>query len=159
METIDSLSEKLQEGNRMFNVLQSVMILLLIICRLDALLMNDSNFFLKSLDYKHYKVLFQGLCVIPDWKGAKTWPDFMSVQELFNSNTTKGDIAYVLRNMQMLTKTSKFIQIVPEVLFSFPILHFANNTWEPFKDATELLSIDVTFTRSFNYFKEVTAKW
>ena len=144
----------------MFNVLQSVMTLLLVIHKLDILMVvDDLNYFLKSLDHEHYKVLFQGLCMITDWKSAKSWPDFKSVQELFNSNKAKEDIAYILTKMQVLTKISKSAQIVPEVLFSFPILHFANKTWEPFKDATDLLSFNTGLTGPFKYFKEVTTKW
>ena len=45
--------EELQSYDGIFNILQSVIILLMVICRLDLL---------KVLEDKHYQVLFKGLC-------------------------------------------------------------------------------------------------
>ena len=90
--------------------------------------------------------------MIPDWNGAESWPDFVSVKELFNHS--KDDIAHILTNMQV--KARKFEQPIPEVLFSIPVFHFAEGIWEPFKDATGLLSCDTTKLRQF---KETTNKW
>jgi len=158
VETINSLGEKLKESGKYFNILQSVMVLLLVMHRLDLHIQDKDNYFLNSLDYKHYKVLFQGLCVFPIGKSAvKSWPDFDSVKELFNYSKTKPDIAYVLTYMQRNALTFK--QPVPEVLFSIPIFHFANGTWEPFKDATNLLGFDVVLMGHFKYFKDITTKW
>ena len=153
METIESLGEKQQECDERFNVLQSVLVLLLVIRKLD--LLRRDAYFVNALDYKHYKVLFQGLCVIPDWKSAKSWPDLLSAKEILDYN--KADIVYVLVNLQ--SKAVNFSQPLPEVLFSVPIFHFAKGTWEPFKDASNLLSFGVELRGPFNYFKGITTKW
>lgn len=153
-ETIESLGEKQQECDEMFNVLQSVLILLLVIHRLD--LLKRDAYFVNALDYKHYKILFQGLCMIPGWKSTKSWPDLMSAKEILDRNKT--DIVYVLINMQ--SKAIKFNQPLPEVLFSVPVFHFAKGTWEPFKDASNLLSFGVALRGPFTYFKGIiTTKW
>ena len=160
METIDSFGIKVRQKQKLFNFLQSAMILLLVIHRLDSLLLSDGyNYFLKFLEEKHYKVLFQGLCIIPDWKSnTENWPDFTSVQELFfKSNQVKADIVHVLTNMHR--KVPNFKQAVPEVLFSMPVFHFAKGIWEPFKDAAKLLTFVSEIKGSFNYFKDTTAKW
>jgi len=158
METIDSLGEKQQEHGKDFNVLQSVMVLLLVMHRLDMHIQDKYNYFLNSLDYKHYKVLFQGLCMFPDGKSAdKVWPNFDSVEELFHCSKTKPDIAHALTHMQR--NALNFKQPVPEVLFSIPIFHFAKGTWGPFKDATNLLSFDTMLVKHFEYFKDITVKW
>lgn len=146
-----------QKQDLMFNVLQSAMVLLLVIHRLDCLLQQDGgNYFSKFLEEKHCKVLFQGLCTIPDWKGnTENWPDFTLVEEHFDK--MKADIVHVLTKMHR--KVSGFKQPIPEVLFSIPIFHFAKGTWKPFKDATKLLTFTSEIKGSFNYFKELTTKW
>ena len=138
----------------MLNVLQSALILLLVIRRLDNLLLQDGyNYFLKFLEERHYKVLFQGLCTIPNWRNnTNSWPDFLIIEEQFIR--IKADIVHVLTNMQR--KAPHFRQHIPEVLFSIPILHFAQGVWEPFKD---VLTYGPEFNRSFSYFKEITTKW
>ena len=156
METIDSFGIKLkQRQDMMFNVLQSALILLLVIHRLDNLLLQDgNNYFLKFLEVKHYKVLFQGLCTIPDWRNnTKSWPDFLLIAEQFSQS--KADIAHILTNMH--GKVSQFRQLMPEVLFSFPIFHFAKGVWKPL---TDCLTYGPELKGSFSYFKEITTtKW
>ena len=154
METIDSFGIKVkQKQDIMFNVLQSTLILLLVIHRLDNFLQNGNNDFLKLLEERHYKVLFQALCTIPDWcRNTKSWPDFLAIEEQFIG--VKADIVHVLINMQR--KASYFRQPIPEVLFSFPILHFAQGVWQPFKD---VLTCGPELNTSFSYFKEITTKW
>ena len=146
-----------QKQDKIFSVLQSTIILLLIIRRLDSLLQQDGyNYCLKFLEEKHYKVLFQGLCTMPDWKhNTKNWNDFALMEELFSKS--KVDVIHVLTNMHR--KVPNFRQPLPEVLFSFPIFHFAKGTWEPFKEATELVTFSSEITGSFNYFKEITKRW
>ena len=155
METIESLGEKQQKCDEMFNVLQIVLVLLLMIRRLD--LLKHDNYFVNALDYKHYKILFQGLCMIPNWKSDKSWPDLLSAKEIFDCHKNKEHIVYVLTWMHR--KALHFKQIVPEVLVSVPIFHFAKGTWEPFKDANNLLSFGATLTGPFDYFKSITTKW
>lgn len=160
METIDAFGIKVKQKEKMFNFLQSALILLLVIRRLDSLLLQDGfNYFLKFLEEKHYRVLFQGLCTIPDWENnSENWPDFTLFGEIFfKSAKVKADIVYVLTNMHR--KVPNFRQSVPEVLFSFPVLHFAKGSWQPFKDATELLVFVSEIKGAFNYFKDTTIKW
>ena len=156
MGTIDSFGIKLkQRQDVMFNVLQSALILLLVIHRLDDLLLQDGyKYFLKFLEEKHYKVLFQGLCTIPDWRNnTKSWPDFLLIKEQFLKS--KADIAHVLTKMH--NKVSQFSQLIPEILFSFPVFHFAKGMWEPFEAC---LTYGPELKGSFNYFKEITTmKW
>ena len=158
METIDSFGNKVKwKQDIMCNVLQSTLILLLVIRRLDNLLLQDGyNYFLKFLEERHYKVLFQGLCTIPDWrKNTKSWPDFSLMEEqFFKSNKIKADIVHVLTYMHR--QALQFRQLIPEVLFSFPIYHFAKGVWQPFKD---VLTCGPELNRSFSYFKEITTKW
>lgn len=159
VETIDSFGIKVQQKqDKQFNILQSAIILLLVIHRLDSLLLRDGyNYFLKFLEEKHYRVLFQGLCTIPDWESnTENWPDFAAIEGvLFKSNTIKGAMVDVLINMHR--RVSR--QSMPEVLFSIPVFHFAKGMWEPFKDVTKLLTIGPDIRGSFNNFKETTTKW
>ena len=157
-ETIDSVGAKLQQTHeKMFNILQNTIILLVVICKLDLSVVHDDyKFFLKSFEEKHYRVLFQGLCTIPSWKNnAKSWPDFTSVEELLSKSDIKKYIVDVLTNMHKST----FKPSLPEVLFSIPIFHFAQGVWKPFKDASELLTFDFTTKKAFKYFKETTTEW
>ena len=146
-----------QKQDKIFCVLQSTIILLLIIRRVDSLLQQDGyNYCLKFLEEKHYKVLFQGLCMMPDWKhSTKNWTDFALIEELFSKS--KVDVVHVLTNMHR--KVPSFRQPLPEVLFSFPIFHFAKGTWKPFKEATELVTFNSEITGSFIYFKDATKRW
>ena len=161
METTDSYGTKLQQRpDKMFNILQSTIILLVVIHRLNLLVYDECNYFLKCLEEKHYQVLFQGLCTIPDWKNnPEDWPDFRSIEELLFKfdKKIKTDIVDVLISMYM--KASHFKQSMPEVLFSFPIFHFAKGVWKPFKDATKLQTFNSEINGAFHYFKETATKW
>ena len=160
METITSYGTKMQQKqNKMFNILQSAVILLMVICKLDSFLLQDgSNYFLKFLEEKHYRILFKGLCTIPDWKSdSENWAGFTSVEELFfKSAEMKKDIVHILTSMYR--KVSSFKEL-PEVLFSIPVFHFAKGLWEPFKDATHILTFGLEIRASFNHFKELITKW
>ena len=153
-ETIESLGEKQQERDETFNVFQSVLVLLLVIRRLDLSTGDAYAYFVDALDYKHYKILFQGLCMIPGWKTTKSWPDLMSAKEILDNN--KADIVHVL--IKMHNKAVHFNQPLPEVLFSVPVFHFTKGTWEPFKDASNLLSFGVELRGPFAYFKGIITK-
>ena len=149
-----------QEQEKMFNFLQSALIVLLVIHRLNGLpLQHEDNYFSNSLAEKHYRALFQGLCTIPDWtSNAESWPEFTLIEEIFfKSYIVKADIVYILTDMY--ARALRFKQSMPEVLFSIPILHFAQGVWEPFKDATEVLVYGTEIKGPFSYFKEITTKW
>ena len=158
METIDSFGVKVKwQQDITFNVLQNTLMLLLVIRRLDDLLLQDGyNYFLKFLEANHYKVLFQGLCTIPDWRNnVKNWQEFSSIKkQFFTSNKIKADIIHVLTYMHR--QAPHFRQLIPEVLFSFPFYHFVQGVWEPFKD---VLTYSPELKKSFSYFKEMTTKW
>ena len=149
-----------QKQEKMFNFLQSALILLLVIHRLDDLpLQHGDNYFSTSLAEKHYRALFQGLCTIPNWTSStESWPEFTLIEEIFfKSHKVKADIVHVLTEMH--GRALHFKQSMPEVLFSIPIFHFAQGVWEPFKDATEVLVYDSEIKGLFSYFKETTIKW
>lgn len=156
METIDSFGTKLQQRqDKMCNTLQSTIILLVVIRRLNLLVRDDYNYLLKCLEEKHYRILFQGLCTIPGWKdSAENWPDFASNEKLLFKSDIKEDVVHVLTSMHKNCKQS-----LPEVLFSIPIFHFVKGVWRPFKDATKLLTFDSETKKAFMYFKEATTKW
>ena len=144
----------------MFNILQSTLILLLVIHKLDDLsLQHGENYFSNSLAEKHYRALFKGLCTIPDWKSnTKSWQDFALIWEIFfKPNKIKADIVDVLTAMHK--RASRLKQLIPEVVFSIPIFHFAQGVWEPFRDVTEVLTYGSEMKGPFNYFKEITTKW
>ena len=161
METIDTFDSKVkQKQDGMFNILQGALILLLVINRLDDLsLHGDYYYFLNSLAEKHYRALFKGLCTIPDWRSSTNiWPEFTLIEKVFfKSNIMKADIVRVLT--AMYEKASCFRQAIPEVLFSIPIFHFAQGVWEPFKDATEVLTHGSEIEKPFDCFKGITTKW
>ena len=156
MDTIDSFGTKLQQKHdKIFNTLQNTIILLVVIRRLNSLIRDDNNYFFKCLEEKHYRVLFQGLCTIPDWKNSdENWPDYTSNEKLLLKHDIKEDVVHVLICMHKNCK-----QLIPEVLFSIPIFHFVKGIWEPFKDATKLLTFDSETKRAFGYFKDATSKW
>ena len=161
METIVSFDSKVkQKQDGVFNILQSALILLLVIHRLDDLsLQHDDNYFSKSLAEKHYRALFQGLCTIPNWRSnTERWPEFTLIEEIFfKSNEMKTEIVDVLTAMH--ERASHCRSSIPEVLFSIPIFHFAQAVWEPFKDATEVCIYDPEIKGPFSYFKGITMKW
>ena len=150
-----------QKQETMFNFLQSALIMVLVIHRLNDLPLQheDNNYFSNSLAEKHYRALFQALCTIPDWtSNAESWPEFTLIGEIFfKSSKVKADIVRVLTEMH--GRASRFKQSIPEVLFSIPVFHFAQGVWEPFKDATEVLVYGSEIKGPFIYFKEITTKW
>ena len=145
---IDSYEK--QENCYKFNILQCDIILLMIIKKLNLL----EEMFLE----KHYQILFKGLCVIPEFKSTESWPDFVQVKEDFlKDDKNKSEFIQFLKYMQR--KALNFGSPIPQVLFSLPLLHFAQGVWKPFEVMTKLPTMDSTIRSALSYFKEITAKW
>jgi len=139
-----------QENCNKFNILQNDIILLMVIKKLNLL----QEMFLEQ----HYKILFKGLCTISESKNIKIWPHFVEVKEDFLKNDqNKSEFIHFLKYMQK--KALNFGSPIPEVLFSLPLLHFAQGVWKPFKVMTKLPTMDSGMRAAFYYFKEITAKW
>ena len=139
----------LQNYDGTFNILQSVIILLMIIARLDLL---------KSLEDKHYQMLFKGLCTIPEFTDIDAWPDLMPIKEsFFKNDRLKSELTGLLKEMQYKSCRSK--KPIIEVIFSFPMLHFVQGVWKPFKPITDYVIFDSSRKAALHHFKDVTVKW
>ena len=146
---LQDVIEELQSYDRTFNILQSVVILLTIVCKLNL----D-----KFLEDKHYEVLFKGLCTIPEFTDTHEWPDLMLINESFlKSDRLKSELVFALKRIQLKNWRSKSPMV--EVIFSFPLLHFAQGLWAPFKPITDIVNFESSRKEALSYFKHVTAKW
>ena len=141
--------EVLQNYDGTFNILQSIIILLMVISRLNLL---------KSLEDKHYQVLFKGLCTIPDFTDIDSWPDLVPIKEsFFKNDRLKSELTGLLKQMQYNNCWSKKPMI--EVIFSFPMLHFVQGVWKPFKPITDYIIFDSSKKAALYRFKDITVKW
>ena len=137
--------EQLESFDGTFNILQSVIILLTVICKLDLL---------KCLEHKHYPVLFKGLCMIPD---TGDWLDLVPIKESFlKDDRLKSEFVSFLKRMQYSSGHKK---PMIEVMFSFPMLHFAQGIWTPFKPIRDYVNFESSRKAALHHFKNVTAKW
>ena len=148
LEVIDSY-DKLQERDVRFNSLQWIMVLLFVLWHLEFLKEN-------LIDTKYYQILFRELCVLPHSEiNSSKWSHFSAVEEnILRSNQLSEIFVTLLKYMH-----TKARQPMPEILFSFPMLHFAQGLCTPFADSSVLpiVSPDSKFT--FYHFKNVTTKW
>ena len=149
---LQHVTEELQNYYGTFNILQSVIIVLMVICKLKEI---D----LKFLEEKHYQVLFKGLCRIPEFANINAWPDLIPIRESFlKHNKLKSELTHFLKIIQRKSCESKKPLI--EVIFSFPMLHFAQGVWSPFKTITDFVNFDESSRRAaLNHFKEITTNW
>ena len=142
--------EELQNYDGTFNILQSVIILLMVICRLDL----D----LKFLEENHYKVLFKGLCRIPEFADTNDWPHLMPIREsLLKEDKLKSEFIHFLKKIQR--KSCQLKKPLVELIFSFPMLHFAQGVWSPFKPIVDFINFESSRRAALNYFKDITANW
>ena len=81
----------------------------------------------------------------------------INLGNIFKPNKIEADIVDVLTAMHK--RASRLKQLIPEVVFSIPIFHFAQGVWEPFRDVTKVLTYGSEMKGPFNYFKEITTKW
>ena len=148
LEVIDSY-EKLKERDVRFNSLLWVMVLLLVLWHLDFLKEN-------LIDFQYYQILFRELCVIPKSEISNNrWSHFTAVEEyILRSSHLSERFVELLKYMQ-----SKARQPMPEILFSFPILHFAQGYCTPFADASILPFANTDSKFAFNHFKIIASKW
>ena len=147
---LQDVIEELQSYDGTFNILQSVIILLMIVYRLEL----D-----KFLEDKHCQVLFKGLCTIPEFTNTDDWPDLMPIKESFLKNDKlKSELVNFLKRIQLKSCWSTRNPIV-EVIFSFPMLHFAQGLWKPFQPIVDFVNFESSKNAALKHFKEVTAKW
>lgn len=115
-----NLYNNLQSYDGAFNSLQSTVMLLIVLSKTN--LLRDG-----FLEVKHYQILFKGLCVISNFKHDK-WIHFESYF-LKDNNKLIVDILKYIQNQSVNCR-----QTIPEVFFSFPLLHFAQRLCVPFQD-------------------------
>ena len=145
---LQDVIEELQSYDGKFNILQSVIILIMVICRLE----------LDKLEDKHYQVLFKGLCTIPEFTDTDGWPDLMPIKESFLKNDKlKSELVIFMKQIQR--KSHWFKKPIVEVIFSFPMLHFAQGLWKPFQPIMDFVNFESSKKAALNHFKDVTAKW
>ena len=138
--------EQLENYDRTFNILQSVIILLSVMYKLDLL---------NSLEHKHYVVLFRGLCTIPE---TGVWSDLVSIHEAFlKDDRLKSELVRILKRIMQYSSEHK--KPIIEVMFSFPMLHFAQGVWTPFKPITDYVNFDTSRRAALYHFKCMTVKW
>ena len=146
---LQGVIEELQSYDGKFNILQSVIILLVVVCKLDAL---------KFLEDRHYQVLFKGLCTIPEFTDTDAWPDLIPIKESFLQNDRlKLELFYCLKRIQH--KSHGFKKPIVEVIFSFPMLHFAQGLWKPFEPIVDIVHFESSKKAALNHFKNITANW
>ena len=142
---LGDIIEQLENYDGTFNILQSVIILLSVICKLDLL---------KFLEHKHYPVLFRGLCTIPE---TGIWSDLTPIKEtVLKDDGLKSELVKILKRMQCSSEHKK---LIIEVMFSFPMLHFAQGVWTPFKPITDYINFDTSRRAALHHFKNMTVKW
>ena len=145
MAWLQDIIEQLENYDGTFNILQSVIILLSVICKLDLL---------KFLEHKHYPVLFRGLCTVPD---TGVWSDLVPIKEtVLKDDKLKSELVNILKRMQ---HSSEHKKPIIEVMFSFPMLHFAQGVWTPFKPITDYINFDTSRKAALQHFKNMTVKW
>lgn len=139
--------EKQQNHKADFNQLQWILITMFVLYDLD---------FLRDLDAKYYQILFRVMGQIPH--SAHKHPHFSAVEEnILKNDVLRKKMISMLKGM--LTKSFSFKQPILEVLFSFPMLHFAQGLCVPFADPSTL-PISNSDTRSaLMDFKHATSKW
>ena len=148
---LQDVIEDLQSYDGKFNILQSVIILLMVVCRLEL----DKLDFLED---KHYQVLFKGLCTIPEFTDTDGWPDLMPIKESFLKNDKlKSELVIFMKQIQRKSHWLK--KPIVEVIFSFPMLHFAQGVWKPFQPIVDIVHFESSRKAALNHFKDVTAKW
>ena len=135
--------DNLQRCNERFNSLLSTVMLIGVLK--DTKLLHD-NF----LQVKHYQVLCKGLCIPSNFKSS-SWNDFISYFSDYREQ-----IVDVLKDLHNQTLNCK--QSLPEVIFSFPLLHFAEGLCVPFQNVSNLPVLMKTSKSNVSYFDEVIAK-
>ena len=142
----DNIKE-LENYDGTFHILQSAIVLLNVTFKLNLL---------KLLEVNHYQVLFKGLCTMSD---TGDWLDLESIKESFlKHDRLKSEVVDILKQTQRDSRSR--IKPIIEVMFSFPMLHFAQGVWKPFQPITDYVNFFESSRRAaLNHFKDVTVKW
>ena len=147
---LQDVTEELQSYDGTFNIFQSVVILLMVMFKLEL----D-----KFLEEKHYQMLFKGLCTIPEFTDSDGWPDLTLIKDsVLKNDRLKSELVHVLKRTQHKSRELK--KPIIEVIFSFPILHFAQGVWTPFKPIVDFVNFAESSKKAaLNHFKDITTKW
>lgn len=139
---IISVCNDLQTCDETFDALRSTVMLLIILWNTNLIKEN-------ILEVKHYQMLFIGLCLLSSFEEDK-WIYFEN--SFLKHRKLIVDILKYVHDQY-----SKCRQAIPEVIFSFPLLHFAQGLCVPFQDVSELPDLK-QLTYHVSYFTRVTAK-
>ena len=148
LEVIDSY-DKLKERDVRFNSLQWIVVLLFVLWNLEFLKEN-------LIDTKYYQILFRELCMIPHSEiSSNKWSHFTAVEEnILRSSQLSEEFVKLLKYMH-----TKARQPMPEILFSFPILHFAEGLCTPFADVSTVLTVSMDSKSALYHFRNIANRW
>jgi len=146
LEVIDFYEKPMQHDVN-FHSLQRILVVLVVSWDLE---------FLRDFEVKYYQILFKELCVIPPSMSKQLY--ISTVEEnVLRSDLLRTKVVSIIKWMQI--KTVSFKQPIPEILFSFPILHFALRLCVPFADASSLPIINSDTRSALQHFKYSTRNW
>ena len=132
----------MQMRDEAVDALQSTVMLLMVLWNTD--LMKDG-----FLEVKHYHIFFKGL-YLPASFTKESWVYFKAC--FSNHNRLIVEILQYLHNQY-----SRFKQEIPEVIFSFPLLHFVQGLCVPFQSVLEVPILKKS-NHDVSYFLQITAK-
>ena len=102
-------------------------------------------------------MLFKGLCTIPEFTDANGWPHLKPIKESFlKDDLLKSEFVKFLKRIQEHSRYHKNPML--EVMFSFPMLHFAQGLWMPFKPITDFVNFESSRKAALTHFTNITAK-
>ena len=111
---------------------------------------------LRELEPKHFQGLFKELCAIP--QSTSKYSYFTAAQEkILKNDSSRAKVVKILKWMQV--KTISFKQSIPEILFTFPMCHFAQGLCVPFADASILPIVNHNTKSALQDFKNATINW
>ena len=139
---IISVCHDLQTCDETFNALRSTVMLLFVLWNTE--LIKDG-----ILEVKHYQMLFKGLCLPSNFETDR-WICF--VNSFSNHNKLIVEILKYVHD-----RSSKCRQAIPEVIFSFPLHHFAQGLCVPFQHISKVLFLK-QLAYHVSYFTGITAK-
>jgi len=146
LEIIDSY-ENSQKHDVNFNRLQWIIVVLFVLWDLGFL----SESFLEP---KHYQILFKELCVTPHSIARLT--HFNEVQEtILISEMLRKKLFSLLKYIQ--NKMTYLKSPITEIMFSFPMLHFAQGVCVPLADISILPIANAK--SALQHFKTTTERW
>ena len=139
---IINVCHNLQTCDETFDPLLSTVMVLFILWKTDFIKDN-------ILEVKHYQMLFKGLCLPCSFEKDR-WICFEN--SFLKHNKLIVDILKCVHD-----RCLKCRQAIPEVIFSFPLHHFAQGLCAPFQDVSELSDFKL-LTYHVSYFNGITSK-